>query len=110
MNATSSSVGKREGTLVMQMKKLPVMFLSMVCAAATLVGCAGDRKTQKEEATQQWNGARAAVLHGLAIDQFQNGNFDKARETVAQAMRLDPKNAKLHQLSAKVAIEQGQLE
>jgi superkiller protein 3 len=93
-------------------KKLPVLFFAMVCAAATaLVGCAdANRKTQKEEATEQWNAARAAVLHGLARDQFQNGNFDKARETVTQAMRLDPKNAKLHQLSAKLAIEQGQLE
>jgi Tfp pilus assembly protein PilF len=66
--------------------------------------------TQTEAATAEWNNARAAVLGGLAADQFKTGNFEKSRYTVDQAMRLDPSDANLHLLSAKLAIEQGELE
>ncbi|MBV8779987.1 MAG: tetratricopeptide repeat protein [Phycisphaerae bacterium] len=80
-------------------------------------GCVSDSKsasaptpTPKAQATEQWNDARAAVMGGLADDQFKNGNFDKSRQSVDEAMRLNPKSARFHILSAKLAIEQGQLE
>ena len=83
-----------------------------------LVGCASNpsapeappKPTQKAEATAQWNDARASVMGGLADDQFKNGNFDKSRTSVDEALRLNPKSPNLHILSAKLAIEQGQLE
>jgi tetratricopeptide (TPR) repeat protein len=79
---------------------------------ATSAGCssAGKTKTQKEEATEHWNQARAAVLASLARDQYQSGNFDKCHTTLNEALRIDPKNAKLHVLAAKLAIEQAELE
>src|SRR4051794_24022696 len=84
---------------------------AVVVALALLGGCGGKaQKTQSEEAKAQWNGARAAVMYGLARDQYQTGNYDKCRQTLAEAMRLEPKNAKLHVLAGKLAIEQGQLE
>lgn len=88
--------------------------LAVVAAAAVLFGVAGcsnsHQKTQKQEATAQWNAARAAVLGGLARDQYQTGQFEKCRQTISEALRIEPDNAKLHVLSAKLAIEQGQLE
>ena len=50
------------------------------------------------------------VLTSLAQDQYKAGSFDKARETVDDALKLTPDSATLRVLSAKLAIEQGQLE
>jgi Flp pilus assembly protein TadD len=96
-------------------KKLSIRrWIAVAAAGAVLfgvVGCAGTKtKTQRAEATEQWNAARASVMFGLARDQYQSGNYDKCRQTLAEAMRLQPTNAKLHVLAGKLAIEQGQLE
>jgi Flp pilus assembly protein TadD len=86
----------------------------IVLAVACLVGCANDQlkkqPTPKEQATKQWNAARAGVMAGLAKDQYENGNIEKARQTTAEALRMDPTSAPLHLLAAKLAIESGQLE
>jgi tetratricopeptide (TPR) repeat protein len=91
------------------------MFKWIILAALVLLaaGCNQPIKkepTQKEAAVQKWSQARASVMYGLAKEQFQNGNFDKARLTVNDALKLDPKSAAVRILSARLAIEQGQLE
>jgi tetratricopeptide (TPR) repeat protein len=87
--------------------------IASVCLCAIL-GCAGASKSQRREdrvaANKRWNSTRAAVLGQLASDQYKSGNFDKSRQTLNEAMRMDPENGRLHLLSAKLAIEQGQLE
>jgi Flp pilus assembly protein TadD len=83
---------------------------TMLLAATVTGGCRGPEKTQKQTATEQWNAARAGVLFGLARQQYDSGNFDKSRQTVDQALKLQPGNAALRVLSAKIAIEQGKLE
>src|SRR6266699_1629820 len=77
-----------------------------------LAGCAQNAKkpTSKEVATRQWNGARAAVLSSLARDQLESGNFEKARQSLTEAIKMDPENAGIRITSAKLAIEQAQLE
>lgn len=89
--------------------------LSAAATALLLVGgCAGDGKTatatQKEAAQKQWKQARAGVMHSLARDQFQTGSLDKARQTCDQALKMDPESVPLLVLSARIAIEQSQLE
>jgi tetratricopeptide (TPR) repeat protein len=90
--------------------------LSVACAAAlglgVVGGCSGTKKepTMKEKATQDWNRARATVMYGLAKDQYATGNFDAARKTTDDALRLDPENASLRVVSAKLAIEAGNLD
>src|SRR3954470_23001218 len=87
--------------------------LPVACSVVFLAGgCASNRKTptQKQAATQQWNHARANVMFGLARDQYATGNFDPSRKTVDEALHLDPDNAQLRVLSARLAIEAGQLE
>ena len=59
---------------------------------------------------KRWNAARSAVLLGLARDQYDNQNFDKARQTVDESLKMSPDSAPAHILSAKLYIEQGQLE
>src|SRR5215217_6818389 len=91
--------------------RLNWLMLPVVCVALLGgVGCSEKHQTQKQAATQQWNSARANVLFGLAKDQYATGNFDQSRKTITEALRLDPDNARAHVLSAKLAIEQGQLE
>lgn len=80
---------------------------------AILSGCntSPDRqKNQRELAQQQWNQARAGIMHSLASDQFKTGNFDKARRTVEEALSIDPHNIHLHILAARISIEQNRLD
>lgn len=87
-----------------------VPLYAFLAALLLVVGCSPMKNKQKEEATQAWNTARANVLFSLARDQYATGNFDKSRQTTDEALSMDPKNAGLRILSAKLAIEQGRLE
>jgi protein O-GlcNAc transferase len=91
---------------------LPVACSVAVGLGVLGTGCSSTKKkpTQKEAATQQWNRARANVMYGLARDQYATGNFDPARKTADDALRLDPENGPLRVLSAKLAIEAGNLD
>ena len=88
-----------------------VIHLAVVLALASAAGCqSSNRKTPQQQAEQRWAASRAAVLGSLAKDQLESGQFDKCRETLDKAKRLDPTNAQLCILYAKMAIEQGQLD
>jgi tetratricopeptide (TPR) repeat protein len=93
-------------------------FILPILVLVVAIGCKSDssaskpsyQQTQKAAATEQWNSARANVLCSLANEQYKNGNLDQARQTINKAVGLDPKNMLLRILSAKIAIEQAQLE
>jgi Flp pilus assembly protein TadD len=92
----------------MRVKSLVVLALSLA-----LIGCSSDGKkspTQKEAAVKQWSQTRAAVTGSLAKSQYESGNFDKARQSINEALKLDPENVNLHLLSIRLSIETGQLE
>ncbi|MGD1277082.1 MAG: tetratricopeptide repeat protein [Tepidisphaeraceae bacterium] len=90
------------------MRKWCVLLLIAVPLAA---GCASDPKTAaKPVAVKRWNDARSAVLLSLARDEYNNQNFQRSRQTIDEAIRLSPDNAASRVLSAKLYIEQGQLE
>lgn len=85
--------------------------LAMLMVLAT--GCAkdGEKKlTQKQEARQRWNSARAAVLLNLAKQQYENGAHEQCRKSLTQALSLDAKNARIWVLAAKLDIEESKLE
>jgi tetratricopeptide (TPR) repeat protein len=87
-----------------------IILAAIVILAA---GCNSSGKkdpTQKEQATKQWNAARGAVLAGLAREQFKTGSLDKARLSINDAIKLEPQVATHRVISARIAIEQGQLE
>jgi Tfp pilus assembly protein PilF len=76
-------------------------------------GCADSgppKPTEKELAQKRWAAARSSVLVSLAKDQYRTGNFEKARQTVDEALRLSPDNATAHLTSARLFVEKGQLE
>lgn len=90
-------------------------FAIALIGLSSLVGCAGSQsaskqQTPKDAAVEQWNRTRSQVLLGLASDQYKTGNYDKSRQTVVEALKMNPKNADLWVLSAKLHIEKGQLE
>src|SRR4051794_1710684 len=102
--------GRSQNGVLMRLSKW--LLLPVACAAMQIgvLGCENKPQTQKQAATKQWNSARANVLFGLAKDQYSTGNFDQSRKSITEALRLDPDNARARILSAKLAIEQGQLE
>ena len=82
----------------------------MAALLVLLVGCSSMKNKQREAGKKEWNTARANVLFSLARDQYTTGNHDKSRQTVNDALAMDPEHAQLRILSAKLYIEQGQLE
>ncbi len=94
-------------------RKTLVVAAASLCLALGSAGCGGSNKTKatnKKQAEQRWNSARAGVMLTLARDQYAGGNFDKCRKTIDDALKLDPQNPQLRMLSAKLSLEQGQLE
>lgn len=83
-----------------------------VLILALITGCATTPKTKtmKQETTDQWNNARSAVYYNLAKQQYESSDFAKSRESVDQSLTLEPKNVQSLLLSAKLWIENGQLE
>src|SRR3954466_12428712 len=86
-----------------------ISFVTAVLVLAGVVGC-NNRNEGKEKVTQQWNAARAGVMYGMAKQQYEGGDFDKARKTTDDALKIQPKSVALLILSAKLSIEQAQLE
>src|SRR5258706_4285592 len=93
---------------IMRRKLIVVVALVLV---AGFSGCNNAKKqSDKARVTEQWDKTRAKVKGTLAKEQYDNGQFDKARVSVNEAMKLDPENASIRVLSAKIAIEQSQME
>ncbi len=82
----------------------------LILLTVAAAGCQSNKPTQREQAHQRWSQARAAVLGTLAQRQYETANFDQSRQTVNDAIKLHATSAPLRILSAKLAIEQGQLE
>jgi Flp pilus assembly protein TadD len=91
----------------MRFTKPTLMILSAVLFAA---GCSGNEPSQKAEAQKRWADARAAILAGVAQDQYKAHDFVKCRETLNKALAMSPTSAPLHILAGKLEIEQGHLE
>jgi tetratricopeptide (TPR) repeat protein len=87
-------------------------YVSAVLALAVLLmGCQQDnKKAQSDQARQRWDATRAAVIGNLAKEQYENGHFEKARESANQALAMNPLSPPLHILSARISIEEGRLE
>lgn len=86
-----------------------VLALSLIALSG---GCGNNAKrpTPQQQANVQWNAARSGVMVGLAKDQYEAGEFDKAKQTINDALKLSPQSAPAYILAARVAIEQAQLE
>ena len=93
--------------------KFSKSFILPVAAALALLitGCAHEQeKTAHKEGIERWNLARAGVLYSLAREQYENGNLDDSRKTITNALKFAPDHVLIRLLSAKLSIEQGQLD
>jgi tetratricopeptide (TPR) repeat protein len=92
----------------MKMQQIAVL----VGAVLFVAGCGNEAKqpTPHQAGVASWNAARSAVMIGLAKDQYDAGQLDKARQTINDALKLSPEDASARVLSARIAIEQSQLE
>jgi tetratricopeptide (TPR) repeat protein len=89
--------------------------LAPAICLAMLAGCGSTNgKTASDEnretAKRHWAAARATVMANMAREQYDGGSFDKARSTIDDALKIDPENIGLRLLSARLAVEQGNLE
>jgi len=96
----------------MQLSKYFAFSPALALALLLSNGCASQppKKTASQEGVDRWNKARAGVLYSLAKEQFETGNLDDSRKTLSQASKYAPDHVLIRLLSAKVSIEQGQLE
>ena len=94
----------------MQKRNIWCVVLAAMVLSLAAGGCGNQAKKNSKEANARWNSARANVLCSLARDQYKSGAFDKCRKTVTDALKMDPTHGELRILSAKLAIEQGQLD
>jgi len=93
--------------------KFAKFFLPLIVAIGMLItGCAQQpkEKTAKQEGEGRWRLTRAGVLYSLAREQFENGNLDDSRKTINNALKFAPDHVMIRMLSAKLSIEQGQLD
>ncbi len=88
-----------------------ILSSAVIGTSLMATGCSSEPKqTNNEAAAERWNQARSGVLYALAQDQFEMGNFEKARKTISEALTLNPMSVPVHLLSARLSIEQGRLE
>ena len=89
--------------------RLSVAFVGVVILLFA-AGCQNKGPSDKELAQKRWNDTRAAILAGVAQDQYKAHDFDKCRDTLGKALAMAPDNPQLHTLAAKLEIEQGHIE
>jgi len=69
-------------------------------------GCLSNRQTKaREEALARWEGVRAGMALQLAEQQFHNGQLDRARQTLLEAIETQSNDARLYLLLARVMFE-----
>ncbi|HEV8377533.1 MAG TPA: tetratricopeptide repeat protein [Tepidisphaeraceae bacterium] len=96
----------------MQLCKSFAFPLALALALFVTSGCSNQprEKTAAEKGDERWRMARAGVLYSLAKEQYETGNLDDSRKTITNASKYAPDHVLIRLLSAKLSIEQGQLE
>jgi len=95
------------------MNKWTVRSARLAMAGLTLViaaGCNTTHAEHKKQANDRWTAARAGVMYGVAVQQFETGDFEKAKRTIASVLSVAPDHAKFNILAARIALEQNNLE
>lgn len=83
----------------------------LLMGLAAMGGCQTETHAQaKEKAHERWTAARASIVYGLAKQQFDVGDLDKALSTIQQAMEVDPDNPVFLELAGRIHLEKGELE
>lgn len=94
-------------------KSLLQRFISALLAGSVVLsatGCISRHNEAVSTATTRWLSMRSVQMLALGRQQFEVGSLDQAEKTVGNALAMDPKNAKLHVLAARIGLERGYLE
>lgn len=83
---------------------------SAFVAAMFAAGCTTTQSQDKKAAFDRWSSARAAITYGVATQQFDVGDLEKAQRSCEQAISADPKNPRFYVLAGRIYAEQGKLE
>lgn len=78
-----------------------------------LAGCKSEGTSHEKAvnaADDRWRVIRGNMSLQVAQQQFDTGDLDQAEKTITQAIVTDPKNARMHVLAGRCALERGQLE
>src|SRR5262245_54432002 len=90
----------------------------IILSIAYLAACSGCTKSMKgifshekpqAAAKARWDDVRAGVKLQLAESQFRSGHVTDALRTIDEAVELEPANAGVFLLLARIRLEQGQL-
>jgi len=89
-----------------------VLTIAMWSAGLLLCGCAAQTRhdAARDAAQERWNLVRSETKAKLASEQLSAGHLDQAAVQLAEARRLDPENAALQVMQARVLIGQGRSE
>ncbi len=88
-----------------------IIKLTLVAVGAlSIAACSPGHKENKTAALDRWNAARTGITYGLAVQQFETGDLDKAQRTMEQTLSASPDTPRYHVLSARIAMEKGELE
>ncbi|MFW6059167.1 MAG: tetratricopeptide repeat protein [Phycisphaeraceae bacterium] len=82
--------------------------------ASLLIVLAGCQNTQHDEsmnaADNRWLALRSNMMLKMAEQQFETGDLDTARQTINDALQIDPENDRLYVIAGRIALEEDQLE
>lgn len=92
----------------MKRKLMKISLVAVVVIAAA--GCSQPQHANRRDALNRWTAARGSVIYGLALQQFEVGDLDKAEKTCTQGLQTDPNNAMFFELAGRIALERGHLE
>ena len=85
--------------------------LALATAVLAAAGCSsGTHADHKAEALDRWNAARSGINYGLAVQQFEVGELNKAQRTIVKTLEASPDEPRYHVLAARIALEKGELE
>ncbi len=73
------------------------------------IGCQDPHSKNKEAALKRWDDQRAQMTYGLALQQLESGEINKAAVTTNNIIAEHPEYAQAHLLLGRIYIEQDKL-
>lgn len=83
-----------------------ILLLAALALGVLVSGCVSSNKMARQEATAHWQKVRTDVTRQMAQQQLEKGQLEQAHGTLRDALALNPNDAPLHLLMARVLFEQ----
>ena len=90
------------------MRKTTILTIG-ICVLLSGCNTGPPQKEARQLASNRFSHQKAKIKYLLAFEQFQNGQIDKARDSISEAIGLYPEDPAYFLLLAKVYLEEGEL-